>query len=68
MVENFVVILHIYGARANFLLFCYHQDTKYEYSEIEMKISQPIFTNKNITKAIWYNDIHTLQNGRNIFW
>ena len=23
-------ILHIYGAKAIFLLFCYHQDTEYE--------------------------------------
>ena len=33
-----------------------------------MIIYQLIFTHKNISKALWYNDIHTLQNGRNILW
>ena len=28
--KNVVTILHIYGARAVFLLFCYPQDTEYE--------------------------------------
>ena len=28
--ENIVVILHIYGARAIFLLYYYHQDTKFK--------------------------------------
>ena len=29
-VENIVVVLHIYEARAIFVLFCDHQDTEYE--------------------------------------
>ena len=68
MQVNIVGILHIYGDRSIFLLFCYHQDTKSESYEIEMSISQPIFTNKNISKALWGNDIHTIQYGRKILW
>ena len=33
-----------------------------------MSIYQLIFTHKNISKANWYNDIHTLQNVRKILW
>ena len=28
-----------------------------------MRISEPVLTNINISKALWENDIHTLQNG-----
>ena len=42
--QNIVVVLHIYGDRAIFLLFCDYQDTKSEWHKIEMSISQPIFT------------------------
>ena len=45
------MILHIYRARSNYLLFCDHQDTEFESCEIEMSISQPIFTHKNDIKA-----------------
>ena len=41
-----MVILCIYGDRAILLLFYCHQDTEYESCEIEMSISQPIFTHK----------------------
>ena len=51
-----MAILHIYGARSIFLLFHDHQDTKYEACEIEMSISQPIYTHKNISKALKDND------------
>ena len=54
--KHIVVILHIYGTRAIFLLFRGHQDTEYKWYEIEMSISKPIFTQKN-TKVImgqWY--------------
>ena len=61
--RNFVLILHIYGARAIFLLFYYHLDTEYESCEIEMSIYQTIFRHDNIPKALWDNNIHTLQNG-----
>ena len=32
--KNIVAIIRIYGARAIFLLFCYHQDTESKSSEI----------------------------------
>ena len=32
--KNIVVIIHIYGARAIFLLFYYHQDTESESQEV----------------------------------
>ena len=51
--QNIVSIIHIYGARAIFLLFCDHQDTESESREVEMRISQPIFTHKNISKYLW---------------
>ena len=50
-----MAILHIYGARAVFLIFCVHQDTESDSCEIEMSTSQPIFTHKNISKALWEN-------------
>ena len=56
-------IIHMYAARFISLLFCDHQDTESESCEIEMGISQPIFTHKKISKDIWYNDMHTLQYG-----
>ena len=59
-----MAILHIYGARDTFHLFCDNQDTQSESCEIEMSISQPIFTHKKISKYIWYKDIHTMQDGR----
>ena len=34
--------------------------------EIQMITSQLIFARKNISKALWDNDIHNLQNGRKI--
>ena len=68
MGEKIVVFLHIYRVRANFLLFCDHQDTESELCEIEMIIYQPITTNKNIFKALLDNDIHTLQDRRKLLW
>ena len=59
-----MITLHNYGARAIFLLFCDHTYTESESQEIEMSISQPIFTHKNISKAIWDNAINTVQDGR----
>ena len=46
--KNIVVILHIYGAIAIFLLFCDRQDAEYESQEMEIGIAGPIFTSKNI--------------------
>ena len=48
--------------------FFYHQDTESESREIEMSISKPIYTHKNITKALLDNHIHTLQDRRKILW
>ena len=42
--QNTVAIIHIYEARAIFLLICDNQDTEYETCEIEMSITEPIFT------------------------
>ena len=64
--QNIVGIMFIYGARAIFLLFCYHKDIESESSEIEMSISQPIFNHENISKAVWDNGIHSLKYGRKI--
>ena len=50
------------------LLFCDHQDTESESCEIEMIISQPISTHKNISNTLWDNNIYTLQYWRNILW
>ena len=47
-VKNIVVILHIYGARDIFLLFCDHQDTESESWEMEIGVTGPLFTHKNI--------------------
>ena len=33
--KNIVVVLHIYGTSAIFLLFCDHQDTEYESLEMD---------------------------------
>ena len=41
-----MAIIHIDGARAIFLLLRDHQDTKPELCEIDIRISQPIFTHK----------------------
>ena len=55
--KNVAAILHIYGYIAIFLLFRDFQDTESESCEIEIGISQPIFTNKIYTKGSmgqWY--------------
>ena len=50
--ENIVVFIDICGARAFFLLFCEHQDTKSKSGEIETSIYQPKFTHKGISKSL----------------
>ena len=47
-----VVIFHIYGSRAIFLIFCVHQDTKSESCEIEMITYRPIFSQGKTAKAL----------------
>ena len=60
-------ILHIHGARAIFLLFCDHQDTESESCEIDMSISQPIFTHKNIYQMLYGTMISIFYNiGENV--
>ena len=61
MGKKFVVILHIHGARAIFPIFCVNNDTEYKECEIEMILSQPIFTQKNRALPLCDNDIHALQ-------
>ena len=63
-----MVIIHIYRARATFILVYDEQDTDSEKIEIQMRTYQIIITHKNISKALWENDIHNLQNGRKELW
>ena len=63
-----MAIIHSYESRAIFLLFCDHQDTESEPCEIEMSISKPIFTKKNISKDLWNNNINTIQDGIQVLW
>ena len=56
-----MVILHIDGALAIFLLFCDHQDTEYEKQEKGNTVAGPIFTQRKILKTLCYNYIHNLQ-------
>ena len=41
-----MVIIHIYGTRAIFLLFCNHQDTESKSRVVEIGVTGPIFTHK----------------------
>ena len=50
MIENIVAIIHIYGARAIFLLFCDHEDTESEPSEMAIDVAGPILTQKKIQR------------------
>ena len=50
------------------ILFCVHQDTGYEQCKIYFDIYQPIFNQKNISKALWGNGINTLKYGEKILW
>ena len=44
MGKNTVVIIHIYGARAIYLLLYDHHENESDLSETEICITQPIFT------------------------
>ena len=60
--ENVLVMLHIYGAIAIFIIFYYHQDTESESQEMEIGIAVPIITqNIYISKYLWDKNIHTLK-------
>ena len=62
-----MVIIHIYGARAIFLLFFDHQDSESERQYVVIFVAVPISTSKNISKAPWDDNIDTLQGVRKIF-
>ena len=57
-----LVVLHIYGARAIFLLFCDHQETESETREMNIGAAGPMFTKKR-SNALCDNNIHTLHDG-----
>ena len=63
-----MVVLHIYGDRAIFLLFYYHQDTESESCEIEMSISQPIFTHNNIKGSMVELHPYSIKWGKILWW
>ena len=52
MGEKYCGDIHIYGARAIFLLVCGRQGTESESQELEMSKYQPIFNQKNIKGSI----------------
>ena len=59
-VSTIVVILHIYGPRAIFILFCNYQDTEFESGEMKSVAAATIFT-KKIYNAQWDSFINTPQ-------
>ena len=61
--ENIVVVLLIYGALVVFLLFYYHQDTKYESCQMENSVAGPILPHTKTAKALWDNNIYALKDG-----
>ena len=50
--KKIVAIIHIYGARFIFLLFCDHQDTESDYWEMEISVYGKIFTHKNTKRSM----------------
>ena len=48
-----VVILHIHGAVAIFILFCDHKDTESESCEMDIGVTGPIFPKKMTSKDLW---------------
>ena len=63
-----MAVLHIYRAKAIFLIFCVFKDTESESCKMETGVYGPIFNQKRIYKALWDNDIHTIKDGRIILW
>ena len=64
-VKNIEVIIHIYGALAILILFWDHQDTESESWDIKIGVAGTLLTQKKTSKALWDNNIHTLQYMRN---
>ena len=60
--KNTNTIIHIFGARAIFLLFYDNQDTESESRGIEIGVSGPIFTHK-ISKYLGDIDTNTPSDG-----
>ena len=50
----------------NFPTIFVHQDTESDSREMPIGVAGPIFTQKNLCKAVWENGIHTLQYERKI--
>ena len=57
--KNIVVVLHIYGTLAIFLLFCDHQDTEYESREMKNGVSGPKLSRKKY-QNLYGTTIHIL--------
>ena len=68
-VKTIVVFLHIYEARAIFLLFSNHRNNESESPEMEIGVAGPIFNQETIKKDLWDNNIHTPQyEGKQLCW
>ena len=52
-------IIHIYGDRTIFLLFFDHQDTEYEYQQMDIGVAGPILTQKN-HQSLYRKNIYVL--------
>ena len=65
--KKLVVVLHIHGPRAIFILFCNYHDTESESCEMKISVDKPISNHKR-SKDVWGNDIHTTQDWRKILW
>ena len=59
--KTYVVIIHIYGSRDFFLIFCDNQDTEYDSQRNDFGIAGTILTHRITPKDLWDNGVHTLQ-------
>ena len=57
--KKLVVVLHIHGPRAIFILFCNYRVSESESWDMKVVVAAPILIGK-ISKALWDNDIHTV--------
>ena len=65
-VKNIVVIFHIYGDRAIFLLFYNNPDNESEYWEMKVDVVGPIFTHKNMEGCMGQQYPYSIIRGNNI--
>ena len=63
MGARYCKIDNIYGDRAILVPFWYRQENESYSCEVEMSISQPIFTHKKISKYLWDNNFNAPQYG-----